>query len=112
MIDPAIITQVDFILDSKCSAPYQEQPYAQHWARVAKIIEEGGEAVSELIIWTGQNPRKPQDDNAYDRMLQELADAALTGIYAIQHFTKDAEQTENILRATQAKHLHRLTHGN
>jgi len=87
----------DTHLDDKVSQPYKEQPLAQHWARVAKVDEEAGEAIAELILATGQNPRKAMDDAAWDRLLGELADTALTAIYAIQHFTKDAERTAGIV---------------
>lgn len=94
----AAIHAIDAWLDSGCSPGYQRQPLAQDWARVAKITEEAGEAVSELILATGQNPRKPLDPAAAERLLDELADAALTAILAIQHFVKDADATDAILR--------------
>lgn len=108
VIDPALVENVDAVLDAGVSQDYKEQLLAQDWARVAKLAEEAGEAVAELISWTGQNPRKPQDHAAYGRLLAELADAALTGVYAIQHFTKDIEETRRVMRAAQDKHLSRL----
>lgn len=81
---------------------------AQHWARVAKVSEELGEAINELILMTGQNPRKSTDPDAYLRLLQELADTAMTGVYAIQHFTKDIEVTEYIMKEAQKKHESRV----
>ena len=109
MIDPKIVESVDRILDRDVSEHYQEQPLAQHWARVAKVQEELGEAIAELILWTGQNPRKSQDDSARRRLLLELADTAMTGIYAIQHFTKDVEETARYIKEAQTKHITRLT---
>src|ERR1700677_4925717 len=94
MIDPEIVRQVDAWLDNNTGLDYQYYPLAQHWGRVAKITEEAGEAIAELILWTGQNPRKPIDATAYERMLQELGDVATTAIYAIQHFTKDITETQ------------------
>jgi hypothetical protein len=88
------ITEIDNWLDEKPGIDYSDQPLAQDWARVAKITEEAGEAIAELILWTGQNPRKPQDPEAKERMLKELCDVILTGWLALQHFTKDAEETE------------------
>jgi hypothetical protein len=108
MIIKAIVGEVDQILDNLVSTIYKGQPLAQHWARVAKIQEEAGEAISELIAWTGQNPRKGQDDEAYNRMLRELADTAMTAVYAIQHFTKNVTVTEDIMIEVQRKHLSRL----
>lgn len=109
MIDRDIVSNVDLLLDSGASYQYQTQPLAQDWARVAKIQEEAGEAIAELISLTGQNPRKGIDPQARQRLLQELADTALTGIYAIQHFTKDIWETERIIRAAQDKHINRLS---
>lgn len=109
MIDPAIVTKVDEILDSLVSEKYQDQPLAQDWARVAKVTEESGEAIAELISFTGQNPRKPQDSEAYERLLMELADTAMTAVYAIQHFTKDAALTAYIIKKAQDKHYTRLS---
>ena len=103
-----IIEQVDQILDDKCSADYHNAPLAQDWARVAKMSEEIGEAISELISYSGQNPRKAIHPQAKERMLAELADAAMTGIYAIQHFTKDTNETEDIIHAAMLKHISRL----
>lgn len=133
MIDKGIVTIVDIWLDALAGTDYQAQPLAQDWARVAKLPEEISEAlaecedlsandrarldkvtetfgkvIAELILATGQNPRKPQDPAAHDRMLRELADTVMTGIYGIQHFTKDADRTETYLRDAQAKHYNRV----
>lgn len=91
------VRDIDEWLDSACSPDYQAQPLAQDWARVAKSVEEAGEAIAELILATGQNPRKPRDPLAAGRLLDELADVAWTGVLAIQHFTKDTGMTRNIL---------------
>lgn len=108
MIDAYLVREVDAYLDAGASERYKSQRLGQDWARVAKLAEETGEAVSELISWTGQNPRKNQDDEAFGRLLAELADAAMTGIYAIQHFTKDIGETERIMGEAQFKHASRL----
>lgn len=109
MISRMIVKCVDATLDDQVSQQYKDQPLAQDWARVAKVIEEAGEAISELIAYTGQNPRKggPQEDRI-NMLLAELADAAMTPVYAIQHFTKNIEKTEEILRTAQIKHHDRL----
>lgn len=102
------IEDIDFWLDSAVADTYQGQPLAQHWARVAKATEEVGEAIDALIAWTGQNPRKPQRDEAFGELLSELADVALTGIYAIQHFTKDTDKTLRLVAERLAYHHERM----
>jgi hypothetical protein len=89
-----MIRRGDAWLDAEVSPVYKEQELAQHWARVCKHLEEGGEAVAELIAATGQNPRKPRDPGARHRLLCELADGAAARILAIQHFTKDETETD------------------
>lgn len=93
----------DIWLDEKVSKEYQQQPLAQDWARVAKIIEETGEAIDALIRATGQNPRKPRDLHARHEMLSELADTAMTAILGMQHFTKDETETDGYLNAALTK---------
>ncbi len=108
MISAKLVEEVDEILDANVSDIYKQMPLAQDWARVSKVIEETGEAISELIAYTGQNPRKGEHPERYGAMLMELADTALTAIYAMQHFTKDTEMTESVLRHASARHLSRL----
>lgn len=93
----------DIWLDEKVSPDYHNEPLAQDWARVAKITEEHGEAIDALIRMTGQNPRKPNRTGAAHEMLSELADAALTAMLAIQHFTKDTDKTNGYLSASLVK---------
>ena len=97
-----IIHNVDEWLDSDVAAVYQEQPLAQDWARVTKVSEEAGEAVSALIALTGQNPRKGIC-GTLDELLGELGDVTVTGIFAIQHFTKDEAETAAIFMAAMEK---------
>lgn len=87
---------IDDWLDSSVDEEYINQPMAQDWARISKVIEELGEAVSNYIGVTGQNPRKGVYSTTRD-VNEELADTAWTAIFAIQHFTKDAEKTATIL---------------
>lgn len=91
------ISAIDIWLDNKVSQIYKDQPLAQDWARVCKETEERGESIAELILATGQNPRKPQEQEAMKRLLLEMADRAWTSILGMQHFTKDAALTEEIL---------------
>ena len=82
-----LVAWMDDDLDSEVALRYQDQPLAQDWARVAKCGEEAGEAIDALIGLTGQNPRKGEY-GTIDDLLDELADVALTGLYAMQHFLK------------------------
>jgi len=114
-----IIEKVDAWLDGAVADTYRGQPLAQDWARTAKVTEETGEAREELAAWrqaaldearvgeigipagrsiaaliavTGQNPRKGVHGTR-EALLKELADVVCTGLFAIQHFTKDADVT-------------------
>jgi len=108
MLIKSIIRDVNEWLDRNVGVDYLNQPLAQDWARVAKVTEEAGEAVSELILWTGQNPRKPLDLEARDRLMNELADVVMTGVLAIQHFTNDVDVTETILIDRQLRTRDRM----
>jgi NTP pyrophosphatase (non-canonical NTP hydrolase) len=94
----AAVAVIDLWLDSEVAAHYKDQPLAQDWARVAKAAEEAGEAVDALIRLTGQNPRKGMC-GTLEELLSELADVAWTGVFAIQHFTKDPDMTDAVLNA-------------
>lgn len=100
-IDWQAVETVDAWLDAAVAAHYQGQPLAQDYARVAKATEETGEAIAALIGATGQNPRKGVTHTMQD-VTDELADVAMTAILAIQHFTKNASVTRQILRAKLA----------
>lgn len=93
----SMITNLDNYLDREVAKRYQEQTLAQDWARIGKIIEELGEAINEMILWTGQNPRKGEHPAAYDKMIEELGDVVITAVLAIQHFTKSAFETRDLL---------------
>lgn len=103
-----IVEWLDDHLDNKVSPAYQEQPLAQDWARVAKAGEEAGEAIDALIGMTGQNPRKGTY-GSIDDLLAELADVALTGFYAIQHFTKNGDVTMETVIARARYHKERVS---
>lgn len=105
------VVDVDDWLDTDFGAGerYQREPLAQDWARVAKIAEETGEAIAELILLTGQNPRKGKDPEARERMLNEMADVALTAILGMQHFTKDAEETRRLVEARMTRIWNRMS---
>jgi NTP pyrophosphatase (non-canonical NTP hydrolase) len=92
----AAIERLDDWLDEYTSNAYKIQPMAQDMARVAKAGEEAGEAFEAFLGWTGQNPRKGVS-KTLDDVLSELADVVLSGVLGIQHFTKDKEETKEIL---------------
>lgn len=97
-----IIRNVDEWLDAEVSEDYRTDPLGQHWARVAKVAEETGEAIEALIALTGQNPRKGVC-GTLDDLLGELGDVAMTGMFAIQHFTKDEQRTAAVIMAALEK---------
>lgn len=100
---------MDEWLDGNVSAAYQDQPLAQDWARVAKVAEELGEAIAVLISITRQNPRKQDQGYTAQDLVTELADVALTAMYAIQHFRKDdAEAAVTAILDRCAAHIRRL----
>ena len=99
-IEWQVVRDVDEWLDEDVPDNYKNQGLAQDWARISKVIEELGEAVSAMIGATGQNPRKGRTHDQ-DDMLYELADVVMTGILAIQHFTKDTHDTREILMRKQ-----------
>lgn len=102
-----IIREIDLLLDEHVSEQYKDQPLAQDWARVSKVVEEAGEAVDALIGLTGGNPRKGQY-GSLDDLLNELADVALTGLYAMQHFTKNEYVTLGRLVVRANHHRSRM----
>lgn len=102
-----ITEAVDAWLDGAVAEAYRDQPLAQDWARVAKVSEELGEAIAELIAVTGQNPRKGVHGTR-EALTAELADVVCTGLFAIQHFTKDADATWQIVLGSLAKAMSRV----
>jgi NTP pyrophosphatase (non-canonical NTP hydrolase) len=90
------ITALDAWLDDNVSAMYREQPLAQDWARLSKMAEEVGECIQAYIGATGQNPRKGIV-NDMDDVLDEAVDVIVTAIMFIQHTTKDAMQTADLI---------------
>ena len=94
---------VDAHLDAEVAEQYKAQPLARDWARVAKA----GEAIDAFIRWTGENPRKGVCGTR-DELLGELADVATAGLYAIQHFTKDSNETMEVLLRAVRRHVERV----
>ena len=62
-------------------------PESVLWGRVCKITEETGEAVTALIAYTGQNPRKPKRPEARGELIAELLDVAVTALTAVEHLS-------------------------
>lgn len=106
----SLVDQMDTHLDRDVGSEYRYQPLAQDWARVAKTVEEAGEAVDALIGMTGQNPRKGRYGDITN-LLSELADVTLTGLYAIQHFTKNGHETMGVLMERARYHRQRVIDG-
>lgn len=102
-----LIAWLDEHLDRDVAETYQGQPLAQDWARVAKVTEEAGEAIDALIGVTGQNPRKGLYGSHAD-LHAELCDVALTGLYALQHFTKNRHETLGLLMDRARYHRSRV----
>lgn len=101
-----LVKWMDDDLDGAVADAYKDQPMAQDWARVSKVVEEVGEAIDALIGITGQNPRKGHY-GSHDDLRAELCDVALTGIYALQHFTKNSHETMGLLMGRARLHHHR-----
>jgi NTP pyrophosphatase (non-canonical NTP hydrolase) len=97
-IDWQAIVGIDNWLDNSVSADYHNQPLAQDWARVGKVIEELGEVIRALIGYTGQNPRKGTTHSKQE-MLDELADTAITAILAMEHFTKNPAEVRQLIKS-------------
>ncbi|WP_166973334.1 YciI family protein [Brevibacterium atlanticum] len=64
-------------------------PEAVTWGRIAKTIEEAGEAVAAYIGMTGQNPRKGVTHSQTD-VENELLDVAIAALGAYEHMTNHA----------------------
>lgn len=96
------VEAIDRWLDEYSGVDYQKQSLAQDWARLAKVIEELGEAIQAFIGLTGQNPRKGVT-HTQGEVLDELADVVFTGVLCMQHFTKDTSEVRQILRHKLAK---------
>lgn len=91
------LTQINDWIEEGLGMPYETQPLAAHWARLAKVAEEVGEVMEAAITWTGANPRKQQRSEAFFEMLDELCDVIVTTLLAILHFDMDAESVFDLL---------------
>jgi hypothetical protein len=71
--------------------------------RVGKAAAEAHEAMEELSLLTGENPRKGEHPEARDRMLAELGDTAMAALLGIQSQVKDTGLTWVIFIEAAAK---------
>ena len=76
--------------------------------RVDKAASEAHEAMEELSLLTGENPRKPADPAARGRMLAELGDTAMAALLGIQSQVKDIKLTWVIFTEMAAKAYSRV----
>jgi hypothetical protein len=60
------------------------------WHRTAKVSEESGEVIDEVIKAVGGNPRKPVTGN-YDAVIKELYDTANAALSAVVHLRGTAD---------------------
>jgi NTP pyrophosphatase (non-canonical NTP hydrolase) len=97
-----IIHNVDEWLDSDVAPDYRTQPLAHDWARITKVCEEAGEVWKALSRETGENPRKGFCGTE-DETLGEVADVVCSGLFAIQHRTKDNARTAEVVMASLEK---------
>jgi hypothetical protein len=98
-----IIEQVDAHLDDAGPQRAKDCPEANRWRRVGRAQLEAAEAMEELSLLTGENPRKGLHPEARGRMLAELGDTACSALFAIQSQTKNTTETWAIFLAALAK---------
>lgn len=80
----------------------RDSPYVEV-LRIAKIVEEAGEAMQALIAYHDVNPRKAR--GGLDDVVKELADVALTAKVAMENFGYDSVY---VLRQRERAVLKRL----
>lgn len=71
-------------------------PEALTWHRVTKPAEEAGEAIDEMIKFTGGNPRKEKTIND-SALVEELLDTALAALGGIEHLRGHTGTALNLL---------------
>lgn len=87
------IELVDAWLDDAGPQWAKDCPEANMARRVGKAQLEAAEAMEELALLTGENPRKGRHPEARERMLAELGDTAVAALLGIQSQVKDANVT-------------------
>jgi hypothetical protein len=63
-----------------------------HWHRILKVAEEAGEVCTEMIGWTGRNPRKGKDPAGRAKLEKELLDTAVAALGALEHLYGNPER--------------------
>lgn len=96
------VEMVDAHIDAATAEEYRAQPLAADWARVTKVCEEAGEVWAALSKLTGENPRKGVCGTRGE-LLGELGDTAMAAICAIQHLTKNTDETWAVFSAALLK---------
>lgn len=112
----AAIELVDAHLDAAAPEIYRQDNdasrLANRWRRLAAgPASEGQEAVDELNLSTGGNPRKGVIGDQ-GTVLKELGDCAVASLLAIQSETKNTGATWEVFLAALAKALNRVPDGN
>lgn len=88
-----VIEAVDAYLDDAGPQWAKDCPEANMQRRIGKAQLEAAEAMEELSLLTGENPRKGRHPEARERMLGELGDTACAALLGIQSVTKDTGAT-------------------
>lgn len=102
------IEMVDRHLDEAAPQWAKDCPEANMQRRVGKAQLEAAEAMEELSLLTGENPRKGQHSEARDRMLAELGDTAVAALLGIQSQVKDTRLAWGIFTEALAKAYRRV----
>ena len=68
----------------------------QLWSRVAKCAAEAGEALDEVSLYLGENPRKEQTATT-GALVKELLDVATAAIGAVEHVTENQGNAMTLL---------------
>jgi NTP pyrophosphatase (non-canonical NTP hydrolase) len=92
------LTAIDQWIDDGTAETFKSNVTLALFGRVTKIGEEFGEVMQALIGATGQNPRKGFS-HSIDDVNDELADVVITALCAMQHITKDSDETLAIISA-------------
>ena len=103
---PAILGALEVVdahLDEAGPQWAKDCPEANMARRVGKAQLEAAEAMEELSLLTGENPRKGIHPEARGRMLAELGDTAVAALLGIQSQVKDTGITWTIFLAALAK---------
>lgn len=103
-----LIALVDAHLDEAGPQWAKDCPEANMYRRVGKAQLEAAEAMEELSLATGENPRKGRHPEARERMLAELGDTVVAGLLGIQSQLKDTAATWTVFRAALAKAASRV----